>query len=246
LTRTVSIFDDDTGDPINLTGITFLKNPNGFTGSNWVLTDGLVTVTSTTPVTVPGYPVGNQLMSLSMNVTPNAAVASGDVIQIADVNGTVVGGNAVMIGYVLSYTPANGALVAQIGLFFQMEIRRMSEERHFDDYSSWYDWGGGGSPPFSDQPLIRASLGSGLTIIDVGYIQINIPALIMQQLRLRTYSIAMAMTDSINTRQVFIGELPILFGGILPLMPASTVSTTPVVFPPSSGGQSDNIPAGVP
>lgn len=220
LTRTISLFDDDTGQPINLTGITFLQNPNGFTGHNWQVTDGQIVTTSATQFTVPGYPVGNQLSALNIIVGLNLGILGGDPITITDVNG-----NATMIGYVLSYAAATGALSVQIGVSLTMEIRSQDQYYGNSDYSQWYDWGGG--IPNSSQPIILAQLGTYLTIIDIGYIQINIPAIIMQQLRSRTYLLSMIMSDSVNTRQIFISKLPILYGGI------STLTNPGVVTNPA-------------
>lgn len=228
LCRTVSIFDDDTGQPLNLTGITVLSTPNGFTGTNWVISDGAIVTTSSTSITVPGFPVTNQLLALSLTTNDlNLGIMGGDPIAIYD-----AGGGASMVGYVQSYTPTNGALVVQVGYNFQLEIRRIDQHQHnFGwDYSMWFDWGSGSS--LGDVPLIKANLGTGLSIIDIGYLQINIPAMIMQQLHNRTYMIGLAMTDSINTRQVFLGRLPILYGGLTPLVltGSSTAAVPSVAF----------------
>ena len=226
LTRTVSIFDDDTGQPINLSGITFLKNPNGFTGANWQVTDGSINTISTTPITVPGYPIGNQLMALSITVATGLGILAGDVINVND-----VGGNATMIGYATGYTPATGMLTIQVGMQFSFEIRSQDHHGHRgfgEDYSQWYDWGGGPPGGPGSTPIIQATLGKGLTIIDIGFVQINIPVTLMQRLRAKTYGVAMAMTDSVNTRQIFIGKLPMLYGGIV------TVAQT-VTMPAPSG-----------
>jgi len=182
-----------------------------------VISDGDILTTSATAITVPGYPVTNQLMSLTLTTNDlNLGIDGGDPILIYD-----AGGGASMIGYVLSYTPTNGALTVQIGYAFQLEIRRIEQhQQNFGwDYSMWFDWGSGSS--LGDQPLVQAMLGTGLSIIDMGYLQINIPALMMQNLHNRSYMIALAMTDSINTRQVFIGRLPILYGGLTPLFSLS-------------------------
>ena len=209
LNRVISIADDDTGDYLNLSGVTVLQNPNGYLNNNWVITDGQILTSSSTPFFVPGYPIGSQLLSVALTTHDlNLGILAGDLITIADFDG-----DATMVGYVTSYTPTTGALVVQVSLKFQLEIRSLDQRHRRDDYSPWYDWGGGPSPD-SGQPIILASLGQGLTIVDVGYLQINIPASIIQRLQLRTYMIALAMTNSVDTRQIFIGELPMLYGGI--------------------------------
>lgn len=231
LVRTVSIFDDDTGQPVNLSGIVLLQNPNGFTGTNWQITDGAIVTSSTTQIFVPGYPVGGQLTALMLQVGVGLAINPGDPLTIADAVG-----NATMLGRATTYTAATGILTAQVGMQFALEIRseQQSDRGNFGhDYSPYYDWGGGS--PSGSRPLIQATLGNGLTIIDAGYLQINIPVTLMQQLRLRSYLIAMAMTDSINTRQIFIGKLPILYGGI------SVISQTTQTMPAPTGGVPSNV-----
>lgn len=229
LNRTLSIFDDDTGDPLNLTGIVSLANQNGFTGSNWQITDGLITTTSATPITVPGYPVGNQLLAIGMVVGAGLNILQGDVVTITD-----VGGQATLSGYVMSYTSGNGSLVVQVGLMFQLEIR--SQDRHGRsfgdfDYSQWYDWGGG---PVGT-PLLIATLGQGLTVVDLGYLQINIPEAYMRRLTNKSYLISLVCSDSVNTRQLFVGKLPMIFGGVNAIYtPSSSVTqgTPPSPYSP--------------
>ena len=228
---------------MNLAGIVGLKTPNGFTGNNWVITDGQVTTTSTSTFTVPGYPVSNQLLSLGITVDIGLAILQGDPITIRD-----AGGNVSLVGYVLSYTANTGALVVQIGVALQLEIR--NQDHHGggfgDDYNQWYDWGGG--QVGGDAPLIVATLGGGLTIVDLGFVLINIPVLTMQRLRLRSYLIGLVATDSVSTRQIFLGKLPVLYGGIAQLISTGVAPTQSTVLPPTPpvSGPSDNIPAGVP
>lgn len=206
LYRTISLYDDDSGQPINLSN-TALASPAGFTGASWTVTDGAIVTTSTTSITIPPFPIGSQLSALALTVGINLAIKAGDPVTIADSTG-----KNTMAGYVTSYVASTGALVCQIGLTFQFEIRCQDGPSLVDDYSPWYDFGGG--PPTEPAPIISASLGTGLTIIDTGFLLINIPEATMRQLRHRTYLAAMTMSDSVNTRQVFIGKLPILYGGV--------------------------------
>jgi hypothetical protein len=202
----LAVNDDDTGDPINLTGIQMLANPNGFTGSNWTVTDGTIVTSSVTPFTVPGYPINDQLTAVALAVGLGLSILPGDAVTIAD-----AGGAATMIGYVTSYTPANGALVAQCGLMFQFEIRAEHPRHQLNtDYSSWYDFGFGPG----NAPLISAALGTGLTIVDVGMLQINIPEITLRQLHHRSYMAGLTATDGISTRQLLIARLPIQYGGV--------------------------------
>ena len=214
---TVSLYDDDTGAPIKLDGTTLAAtNPNGFTGSAWTVKDGAITTTSATQITIPPYPIGNQLSSLALTVGTGLGILAGDPVTISD---TPTGLNQ-MTGYVISYASNTGALVCQIGVTFQFEIRRTGRPAGIGDgYGPWWDFG---VPP--DGPLISASLGSGITFIDVGFIQIRIPETQMRAIGTPlsvqpgrgsgTFATALTMTDSIDTRQVFLGRLPVLYGGV--------------------------------
>jgi hypothetical protein len=211
LYRTVSIFDDDTGDPINLAGIVSLNNPNGFTGSNWNVLAGISATTSVTTLTVPGYPVLGQLSSLAIIVGLGLIINPGDPVTITDALN-----QASVAGYVISYTPSTGLLVCQIGLTFQFEIRREHQRPNSADYGPFFDFGGG-SVPGGSAPLITAALGTGLSIIDLGFLLINIPEITVRQLgsfSARSYIAALTATDSVNTRQIMIARLPILYGGV--------------------------------
>lgn len=200
------MFDDNTGDAINFSGTTLSSaNPNGFTGSNWTVTVGPIVSTSTTQITIPAYPIGNQLSSLALTVAPNLGILAGSPVQIADLTG-----QNTMAGYVLSYAASTGALVCQIGLTFQFEIRDIGRKHYDSGYSPFYDIG----VATGDTPIIMASLGDGITIIDQGFLQILIPEAQTRQLRNKTYLASMTATDSISTRQLFIGKLPEQYGGV--------------------------------
>ena len=205
LLLTVSLFDDDTGDPIELSGRT-LANPGDFTGSVWTVTDGPIVTMSFTELTIPDFPIGGTLLAVALTVGLNLNILAGDFITIADPTGLNT-----MSGYVTSYAPASGALVCQIGTAFEFEIRHIGPgDYHRTGYSVFYDIG---TYP-SLGPIITAQLGNGLTIIGVGVMQILIPAMIFQKLHLSTYLASMNMTDSVNTRQIFVGQLPVEFGGV--------------------------------
>src|ERR1700730_790351 len=114
LLLTISLFDDDTGTPVKLDGTT-TATPAPFTAAAWTVTDGAISTTSATSITIPVYPIGNQLSALALTVGINLAILPGDPVMIAD---TATGLNT-MVGYVTSYTASNGALVCQIGCTFQ-------------------------------------------------------------------------------------------------------------------------------
>lgn len=201
----VGLNDDDTGDAIDLAGIT-LANVNGYTGNAWTVTLGTVTSTSSTSITIPGLPANGELSALALTIGAGLSVAAGSPVIITD---TPTGLNS-MIGFVTSYAATTGALVCQIGKTFQFEIRR-SPAPQYDGYGPYYDC----SVPNGYAPLITAALGTGLSIVDTGILQIRIPESTTRQLRApETYMASLTMTDGVDTRQLFSGRLPIAYGGV--------------------------------
>ena len=198
--ETIALFDDDLNQPISLAGTT-----GAGTFSLWTVTDGAIVTASATTITIPPFPIGNQLSALPLTVGAGLGILPGDPIKIADASG-----KNTMTGYVISYAIATGALVVQIGMTFQFEIRAKGPWTWDSDYNPWYDVGA----PTIDRPIITASLGKGIEIIDVGYIQIMIPELQFRVLRHKSYKVGLTMTDSVNTRQVMAAELPMIFGGV--------------------------------
>ena len=166
----VSLFDDDLNQPISLSGTT-----GGGTFNGWTVIDGAIATTSTTQITIPQFPIGNQLSSLALTVGIGLNIQPGDPITITD---AATGQNS-MVGYVLSYAAATGALVVQIGVTFQFEIRKAGPKNPGTGYISWYDFG----TPDNIGPLLSASLGNGIFITDLGTIQITIPARLVRKPR---------------------------------------------------------------
>lgn len=205
LLLTVSLFDDDTGQPVRMDG-TQTAMAQAFTASAWTVKDGAIITTSASLITIPVYPIGNQLSALSLDVGTGLGILAGDPIIISD---TATGLNT-MTGYVTSYAPLTGALVVQIGCTFDFEIRRSGARFDGSGYVPWYDFGA----PDEYGPLLQATLGNGILIVDIGIIQIMIPAWSFQKLHLGTYSVAMILSDSISTRQMFVGQLPVQHGGM--------------------------------
>jgi hypothetical protein len=197
----VSIFDDDLDEAVNLSGCT-----GSGTFASWNVVDGAIATTSVTPITIPPLPLGNQLSALALTVGIGLGILAGDPITITD---AVTGANS-MTGYVLSYAAATGALVVQIGVSFQFEIRRPSRA---GPMSYGYGYAAVGTYD-EDTPEITASLGNGILITDIGYLQILIPESQMKTLRPGTRRASLTVTDSVNTRQIFCAQLPILSGGV--------------------------------
>lgn len=189
-----------------------------FTASAWSVSFGDIVTTSATTLTIPVFPINSaSLLALSLTVVPNLGILPGAPVRIAD---TVLGLNY-MYGYVTSYVPSTGALVVQIGMSFLFEIRRGGDgDRGYNGsgYAPYYDFGS-----YDRGPLLQATNGNGVAITDIGFIQILIPASIFQKLSGGTYTAALVMTDSISTREILIGQLPVIHGGVsrMPL-PANT------------------------
>jgi len=156
---------------------------------------------------VPVFPIFSAAqLALVLTVGVNLSIVGGDPIVIKD---TATGLNT-MAGYVSSYSPSTGMLIVQIGISFLFEIRRAAPRNDGSGYVPWYDFG----TPNECGPLLKATNGAGISIIDIGVIQILIPAATMQQLSGGTYQTGLIMTDGANTRQVSIGPLPIFQGGV--------------------------------
>lgn len=210
---TVALFDDDLNQPIKLDGCTTASG-QAFTGNAWTVTDGAIVTTSTTQITIPAFPIGNQVIALALTVGTNLAIVAGDPITIKD---TATGLNF-MVGYVTSYTASNGALVVQIGVTFQFEIRRSGpRNENLDDFDPFFFVG----MVLNQPPLITAKLGlpspvsATITHTDTGIFQIRVPEAIFRNLNHRTFRASCTMTDSIDTRSVFVAELPVLTGGVM-------------------------------
>lgn len=83
------------------------------------------------------------------------------------------------------------------------------------------DWCGGYgqiASPYYDcdgAPIIEATLSNYLSIVDVGTIQIQIPKSVMTTLPPRTYDVFMTIDPNgqDDGRQLFVGRIPVLFGG---------------------------------
>jgi hypothetical protein len=246
LLLTVALFDDDTGDALDMSGVTRVL-PGSYTNNLWMVTDGPYISLSHTQLTIPDYPIGDELQSVSLVVDPGLPFMPGDPVSIANAPGGIaisgpfgppptpyitttgtpyvtedstvflpasaapIPGQNTMTGYITSYAPATGQLVVQIGNTFQFEIRRLKKSHDFDyAYTGAWDWQGN----FDYAVVLSASLGNGLTMTGTGMLQIQIPEWQMRKLNHRTYGAALSMTDSQNTRQVFIALLPMLYGGV--------------------------------
>lgn len=204
----IGIYDDDTGEPLNLSGCT---GGIGGQSASWTVTitalPGIpnsvnVVTSSLTLLTIAS---GTQTLTIARNLT----IFPQQPVTLADTSG---GGT--MFGTVLSYVPTTGVLQVSIGMQFTFEIRRAQPRNVVDGYVSW--WGIGTTADYG--PLIVAYTGSGISIIDLGIIQIEILETRMRQLWTpnygNTFGVGLQMFDGHSTRQIFTGSLPIVFGGV--------------------------------
>ncbi|XUM21074.1 hypothetical protein ACRAVF_27310 [Bradyrhizobium oligotrophicum S58] len=201
LQLTLSLFDDDTGNAIDLSGRT-LAAPGDFTGANWIVQIGTIVTASASALTIKDYPIQGEMQALALVVGAGLVITAGDLVNIADPTGLNT-----MQGTVTSYAPATGALVCQIGCAFEFEIRGSHGSC---DSGYGPNWAIGQA---QEVPLISAQLGAGVTLIDVGIVEVRIPAATMAKLHHKTYGAAMIAYDGTDTRQLFTGSLPILKGG---------------------------------
>jgi hypothetical protein len=203
---TVSIFDDNTGDPINLSGaVTASGLP--FTGNNWMIITGAFVVNYTGTLTIPTPPIGNELSAVAIAFTPGLSITPGAPIKVVDPTG-----NNYLLGTVTSYAPTTGAMVVQFGSIFAFEVRNRLPR---DDHGYVPYFYGPGTVQDSG-PLLRATLGQGITIIDIGYLQILFPEAMFQKLYGGTYTASLVMSDGVSTRQVFLGTVPVISGSLSP------------------------------
>src|SRR5258707_15374276 len=84
--RTVSLFDDDTGQAIDLSGRT-LALPGDFVGNAWTVTSGTIITASVTPLRIKDYPIGNEMQALALTVGINLAILPGANVTISDATG---------------------------------------------------------------------------------------------------------------------------------------------------------------
>jgi len=202
----VSGTDDNTGEPLNFAYIETAVPGAAFTASLWDVSVNNLILSSSTTLTIPAYPIGNELLAVTLTVPTGQAVSPGMPVTIVD---HATQANS-MTGYVTSYASSTGVLVCQIGCSMNFEIRSIGPQEAGTGYVTWYDFG-----VLSDAgPLLSATLGSGIFITGLGNLLVTIPAAQFRQLNAATYSAALTYTDTVNTRQAFRAPLNVIQGGL--------------------------------
>lgn len=70
--------------------------------------------------------------------------------------------------------------------------------------------------PYDSAPILSASIGNGVTIVDTGVFQIRFTKTQMQTLTPGTYDLfctVASVSDLDDCRQLFLGRLPVFYGG---------------------------------
>lgn len=204
-TQLVGVYDDATGQPINLT------NTQGQgTFANWAVQIAatlygpmLFATTSLTSLTI-----GNG--TFSAVVPAGLAISPGQFVTFISQSDTT----KFMQGQVTAYNFGTGAISFTIStVAIQLEIRRVS--RHGSD---WRDSGYGAQYQLGsydcDRPILTASIGNGITIVDQGIFQIYFSETQFRQLSSGMHSVAatLASADGVDVRQLFLGRLPVFSG----------------------------------
>lgn len=111
------------------------------------------------------------------------------------------------------YDADTGEAIDLTDLTFQLEVRRtgLGSNCYSAGYGSSSDIGVSDS---YGRPEFTLTLDDGLEVIDTGMLQMSITVDQMRTLTPDTYSIAMTASNGVDTRQVFLGMLPVLFGGV--------------------------------
>jgi hypothetical protein len=111
-------------------------------------------------------------------------------------------------GDLISLTDADDDVIYQIFL----EISPPRDHHHGGGGYSTYS-----GPYYSDSGDVRifATLDDYLSVVDTGTINVQIPFTVMQKLHGATYDIYMRIVSQADddARQLFVGKLPVVFGG---------------------------------
>lgn len=203
----VGVYDDSNGQPINLT-----NTLGQGTFASWSVQvaaqlygPALLSTTSLTQLTI-GNGTFNAVVPTGLAITPGQFVTF--ISQPSTTNW--------MQGQVTAYNPATGAISFQIAtVSIELEIRRA--ERHGDSHR---DSGYGANYTLGsydcDKPILTASIGNGITIVDVGIFQIYFSETQFRSLGSGMHSVAatLASADGVDVRQLFLGRLPVLSGQV--------------------------------
>jgi hypothetical protein len=201
----IGVYDDDSGDPISLSNI---GGQGSFSAWNVQVMNALYGDTVLTAQSSSNLTIGNG--------TVNAVIGAGLAISAGQYVNFAAQSDATnfMQGQVASYNPTTGAITFSVAsVSIQLEIRRAKGPGYNrDGYGPYatvgeYDWGA---------PILTASIGNGISIVDTGIFQVYFSETSMRSLGPGMHSVAATLTsaDGIDTRQLFLGRLPVAYGGV--------------------------------
>jgi hypothetical protein len=203
----IGVYDDETGDPINLTNT---AGQGTFAGWSVQIAAALYGIALISTMSVNSLTIGNgtfnDVIPAGLAITPGQSVTY--IAQNAQTNW--------MQGQVIAYDPDTGVISFDVAtVAIELEIRR--EQRNGDYFRDSgyganytlgsYDW---------DSPILTASIGNGITIVDQGIFQVYFPETSFRQLGSGMHSVAatLASADGIDVRQLFLGRLPVFSGRV--------------------------------
>lgn len=203
----VGVYDDATGDPINLT------NTGGQgTFNNWAVQIAATLYGTTLLATTSqsSLTIGNG--TFAAVVSPGLAITPGQFVTFISQPDTTNW----MQGQINTYDPDTGDITFTIAtVAIELEIRRV--QRNGSDFRDSgyganytlgsFDW---------DQPILRASIGNGIEIVDLGIFQIYFSETQFRSLGSGMHSVAatLASADGVDVRQLFLGRLPVFSGAV--------------------------------
>lgn len=206
-TQNIGVYDDNDGSPINLSN----------TSGSGTLSPWSVQVSATlygtpllTTASLSILTIGNGFFNAI--IPKNLTIGVGQFVTFIYQNDTTQW----MVGKVTAYNPATGAISFNVvTVSIQLEIRRVGGDRsgyNESGYGASWQWGS----IDCNAPILTASIGSGITIVDIGIFQVYFSEPQMRSLGAGMHSVnaTLASADGIDVRQLFLGRLPVFFGGV--------------------------------
>lgn len=197
-TQLIGVYDDATGDPINLSNTSGQGTFSAWSVqiANTLYGTPVITANSVNTLTI-GNGSFSDVIAPNLNIQPNQYVT---YISQADTANW-------MQGQVTFYDSTTGAIDFTIAtVAIELEIRRA--EGHGANYMLGpYDWG---------SPILTASIGNGISIVDVGVFQVYFSETDFRSLGSGMHSVAatLASADGVDVRQLFLGRLPVFAGRV--------------------------------
>ena len=123
-----------------------------------------------------------------------------------------------MTGQINSYNTLTGAIQFSIvTVAIQLEIRRIQRNGGNMWGQDGYGTSFSGTGTYDNaRPILTASIGNGVSIVDTGIIQIYFSETSFRQLGRGEHSVAatLASSDGVDVRQLFLGLLPVFDGQV--------------------------------